>query len=35
MNKQLKTEIISDQEVKKHRAKINLLENRFKNIVIR
>ena len=34
-SRQLKQEIVSDTEVKKHRAKINLLENRFKNIVIR
>ena len=33
--KQLKQEIVPDEEVKNHRKKINLLENKLKNICIR
>lgn len=35
LQKQLKEEIVPDEEVKNHRKKINLLENKLKNIVVR
>mmetsp|Transcript_5832 Transcript_5832/g.7879 ORF Transcript_5832/g.7879 Transcript_5832/m.7879 type:complete len:231 (+) Transcript_5832:2789-3481(+) len=35
LQKQVKQEIVPDEEVSKHRNKINLLENKLKNIVVR
>lgn len=35
LSKQLKREIVPDEEVTIHRKKINLLENKLKNIVVR
>lgn len=35
VSKQLKKEIVPDEEVTSHRKKINLLENKLKNIVVR
>ena len=35
LSKQLKQELVPDQQVIEHRKKINLLENKLKNIVVR
>ena len=35
LSKQLKKEIVPHEEVTSHRKKINLLENKLKNIVVR